>query len=840
MRPTEPAAAHSHRPTQKQTNKAFKSGHHSSKSSLKDAAKGRTSRPSERKSRPKTTNATLAASHSKLNRRNHAKQMQGKKLAALEDVGRIFSRKGADRVSRVVAVVPLTGDLSALQIVEQLLKSVDVECEGEGAVRTGDVVKFHNQSLRFILLPPASAPSSLFPILDATAAADFVVFGLSSEVEVDEVGETCLRALTGTGVGASGGVLGVVATLPSNLSHSTATRSSLHSFLTHFFPTIDRLACAAHATEASTVVRALCDKIPKGTRWREGRPRVLAERVEWDANEDGEFGTLRVEGVVRGARMSADRLIHLQGFGDFMIEKITSAPRATRTSKAGDETMDVLEDLSVPSPDADDLEAENVPDDADLLLGEQTWPTDAEIASAPAASSSRLGGEMLPPALPGTTPRRLKKVPKGTSAYQAAWILDDSDDEDWGSEDEEEVATDDAMDNDSESVVMDSGMDDTASVSARPFADLSPEQEAIQLQAYLADRARERALQNRDDMDFPDEIDTPLEVPARERFQRFRGMKSFRTSPWDPYEELPEEYSRCFMFEDFKRMGRKMELKAQREGVEAGTRVVVHIKNVPRALIDAHNPALPLVVFGLLKHEHKYSVMHFTIQRNTECTETVRSKDPLVVILGPRRFVINPIFSAHTSRGGGRGANNVHKFERFLRHGINATIATAYLPITFGSQPAVLLRVPASATAPDQTTHLIGTGSLLSSDPTRITAKRLILTGHPFKVHKKTATIRYMFFNQPDIEYYKPIALRTKRGRTGHIRESLGTHGYFKAGFDGPIDQMDVICLNLYKRCFPKWASVWDGGYVGAPKIREIEDAAEARGEDERDDVEME
>jgi hypothetical protein len=33
----------------------------------------------------------------------------------------------------------------------------------------------------------------------------------------------------------------------------------------------------------------------------------------------------------------------------------------------------------------------------------------------------------------------------------------------------------------------------------------------------------------------------------------------------------------------------------------------------------------------------------------------------------------------------------------------------------------------------------------------------------------------------------------------------------------------------LYKRCFPKWASVWDGGLVGAPKLREIEDAAEAR-----------
>jgi pre-rRNA-processing protein TSR1 len=148
----------------------------------------------------------------------------------------------------------------------------------------------------------------------------------------------------------------------------------------------------------------------------------------------------------------------------------------------------------------------------------------------------------------------------------------------------------------------------------------------------------------------------------------------------------------------------------------------------------------------------------------------------------------------------------VHKFERYLRHGATSVL-TAYLPITFGANvPAVLIHSDGS---------LVASGSLLSADPTRIIAKRYILTGHPYKVHKKTATIRYMFFNAPDVDYFKPIQLRTKKGRVGHIREHLGTHGYFKAGFDGPIDQMDTICLNLYKRCFPKWGKP-DGGQGGA------------------------
>lgn len=47
--------------------------------------------------------------------------------------------------------------------------------------------------------------------------------------------------------------------------------------------------------------------------------------------------------------------------------------------------------------------------------------------------------------------------------------------------------------------------------------------------------------------------------------------------------------------------------------------------------------------------------------------------------------------------------------------------------------------------------------------------------------------------------------MRTKMGRTGHIKEPLGTHGHMKCVFDGQLKSQDTVLLNLYKRIFPKW-----------------------------------
>ena len=52
-------------------------------------------------------------------------------------------------------------------------------------------------------------------------------------------------------------------------------------------------------------------------------------------------------------------------------------------------------------------------------------------------------------------------------------------------------------------------------------------------------------------MDFPDEVDTPLDQEARKRFLNYRGIKSIKNCSWDPFENLPTEYSKIWRFQNF-------------------------------------------------------------------------------------------------------------------------------------------------------------------------------------------------------------------------------------------------------------------------------------------------
>ncbi|KAJ1960028.1 ribosome biogenesis protein tsr1 [Dipsacomyces acuminosporus] len=814
-----------HRASLKQKHKPFKR-RHATKNALRDKAKGRTQRAAVK--------GKVMRKHTRIDRRNAVKNEQRKKREQIVMSTRIFS--GRHRAPKIVAVIPLCSDVRVSDIVRSLYESVDEQYQPDvGQTRHMLNVARFKQTLQFV-----EVSRNLLDILDVAKVADYMVMGISAEVEVDAFGEHCLSALQNQGHSSVFPVVQGLENLASKRRNDV--KKSLQSFMSHFFPDVDKVYTTETSTESMAILRMITSQVPKGIKWREIRPYMLADQVEFEPSaEDAQVGRLAISGYLRGANLSANRLIHIPNFGDFQIDQIFNTPIAIESAK-GNSIDEDNEPILLDKPDPEHQDSLLEANEPDLLNNEQTWPEEEEMEGWKEQMRKMEEDEERMAAENG---ERVIRVPKGTSKYQAAWIADsegeddgsdlsdydDDDDDDMMAdsdsgasdyEDESRSATDpfkaDAdegeeyeeirVDAQGNPIADDENEDENEDVNSDNEGMLSPEEEERQLKDYL----KQRSLQNRDDLQFPDEVDTPMDTPARERFARYRGLQSFRTSPWDPYENLPLDYSRIFQFENFKRTQQRVIRQMEDAPVKAGMHVRIILKAVPAQVAVSYNPHRPFVVFGLMQYEHQMSVVHFTITRNEDYTEPVRSKDPMIIHYGFRRYNVQPLFSQHTR--GGPGTNNVHKFERFLQHGTVA-VGTIFAPIQFGSAPVSLyLPTPAAASAMDSGDEptpvvptLIGTGTSLEANPSRILAKRIILTGAPFKIHKRGAVIRYMFFNPEDIEWFKPVQLRTKYGRIGHIRDSLGTHGYMKCIFDGPIKQMDTICMNLYKRVFPKWTT---------------------------------
>ncbi|KAL8666431.1 MAG: hypothetical protein Q9202_001454 [Teloschistes flavicans] len=821
--------AHHHRSSTKIAHKPFKS-RHATKGFIKELTKGKIDR--HEKGSRKTPHQQVM---SKLDRRNQAKQLRQIKHQQNVRTTSVFA--GHYGAPRIVVVVPLCADCDATMAIRQLSRSEDehADMQVEGPRRVN--VERFKQTLQYV-----PVENDLVSVMNACRVADFVILLLSPEQEAGEHGEQLIRAIEGQGIS---NVLTMVQNLhiiqPQKKQSHIVT--SLKSYINHFFPDQDKVSSLDSDRECANVIRSLCTTTPKGVVWREDRTWMLVENVKWpeiaDGTEDG--GAVVVTGVVRGKGMKADRLVQIGDWGHFQIEKITHATfPAAKKRKADGMTMEaeVAGDqvLEIPDEDQDDLD--------ELAPYDETMEDTEEIPTSQTPSERKgvlLDDHHYYSDEASTMPPPPKKLPRGTSSYQAAWFLGDMSDDD-SSDGEEQTAVDvegdipinpqdepSATDNNN-NIEPTEATPSEYPAESEAFNDPSLAEDARGLEDYRASRKTTAA----EDREFPDEIELHPSVLARERLARYRGLRSFKTSTWDtshdrPYE--PQDYDRLLAIPDYRAARKSAVREALVGGVPPGTRVNIHLRNVPPSL----QPPTPqntsaiqtndiLTATSLLRHEQKRSVIHCTITLPSSSPNPLASKTRLLVQIGARRFLATPLFSQT-----GNTPNNVHKYLRFLHPGQTA-VASFIAPVTWGSVPVLYFSLPSSSSSSspssppshhhhqqppnhhEQQPHLLASGTTLPPSPPRISAKRIILTGHPYKIHRNTVTVRYMFFNRDDVRHFAALRLFTKRGRQGYVRESLGTHGYFKAGFDGRVGALDSVGVSLYKRVWPRGAVAWRGG----------------------------
>ncbi|XP_076651890.1 tsr1 ribosome assembly factor [Halictus rubicundus] len=766
-----------HRPGAfKQTNKPHKTGRHRSKGSISSDVKGKVS--------VKVLSKRVHKNLGKEARRHQSSQIRKKKREDVLQQKRNLG--GSNSAPILVCVIPLQESLDV-----QNMLSVLTKADENANVTTSPCGTTHISVPRFkqrfsIIIPPVG---NVFATLDATKVATTVLFVVSTlngqgDEILDDWGQEIIMSCVAQGLTVP--VVALTNLENIHIKKRQDYKNRVQAAIEKWLPE-EKIFQLDTATDALNVLKRIGSQKQRIVAYKNKRPHLLAEEIKFNSDKAStDLGTLMVSGYLRGIPLSVNGLIHIPGLGDFQMSQMDAPtdpyPMETKQRKRND-AMDeepYVRFLDRADPKKQEcLDSENTPDPMDA---EQTWPTEEEMAQAEASRKKKI----------------VKKVPKGTSEYQAAWIPDEDgeevDDEYSDEESEDGMSVDEAKSQEDS--------DEEAEENEEEYETITVSEAAPDEQKYDQDMdmieekaAIEKLKLAKLDAQFPDEVDTPQDMLAKVRFQKYRGLESFRVSPWDPKENLPLDYGRIFQFENFDRT-RKRVFKESQETVGAmpGWYITIHVANVRRDLFTAFCALenRPLIVFGLLPNEQKMSLLNVVLKHTNLSMQPMKSKQQLIFQCGFRRFTACPIFSQHTN-------GNKHKYERYFRPEMTL-VASMYAPITFPPCPVLcyLERLNGSL-------ELIATGSVLSANPDRIVVKRVVLSGHPFKVHKRSAVVRFMFFHREDINWFKPVELRTKYGRRGHIKDPLGTHGHMKCVFNGQLKSQDTILMNLYKRVFPKW-----------------------------------
>ncbi|KAF7494176.1 Pre-rRNA-processing protein TSR1 -like protein [Sarcoptes scabiei] len=718
---------------------------------------------------------------SRLVRKNRLLQLKKLKLSKIQE-----PKRSSCIAPILISILDCSGDVT---YIEKLFQSLDLTNSVKFSER-GSLINLFISKLKTKFQICFLNPNDLYSSLDLTKISDYLLLIHSSKTKnenghldlketalLDAIYNHCLPKI----------ILADVRR-PDGLHRKERSKSNVSEFLALRYPgmlSVDNQKLYSLDT-TNDLIKLLyfCSskkRQNKRNSYCHNRSQILVENFNFVPNDnDDKIGNLQVEGYVRHNALNPNSLIYISGFGEFQIDKI-EAINNDHLNGTNRFTEFVISSDPLQRPD---LERENP---IEMIIDD----------SCKADSESK------------NTVVEKKSVPKGTSEYQAAWLVDSDNEID----DEEE---DDEVDSDEEDEIINQikklqfapiKMEDENEMKRSKDIDDACDEEELKGEENVdgidfnddtdLDEDREMLAKFREEKDyemFPDEIDTPMEQFAKDRFRKYRGLKSFRTSTWDPEENLPADYSRIFKFKNFHAMRKKI-LHSSAIGIEPGFYARVHLINVPRELYNHYhqNPSKPLILFELLINEHRMSVMNIALKKLSTFTEPIRSKETLLFHVGYRRFWSQPIFSEHT-------IGDKHRYEKFLRND-SVCVATLYAPITYPPAPVLVY------CRNDDTNQLelIAIGSLLDCSPDRLNIKRLILSGHPFKINRKHAVVRFMFFNREDILWFKPIELRTKYGRTGHIIEPIGTHGHMKCIFDRQLQSQDTVLMNLYKRIFPKW-----------------------------------
>lgn len=285
-----------------------------------------------------------------------------------------------------------------------------------------------------------------------------------------------------------------------------------------------------------------------------------------------------------------------------------------------------------------------------------------------------------------------------------------------------------------------------------------------------------------------EDVEQAKRLAKKERLKELFNMDYDDQGETSYYDELKAEFDVQSQLNKKEFVDMDDELRVQYEGFRPGMYVRVEVEGIPCELITNFDPSYPLILGGLLNGESNIGFVQVRLKKHRWYQKILKTRDPLILSLGWRRFQTLPLYTIHDHNG----RNRLLKYTPQHMH----CMTTFWGPITPQGNGILAVQNVADVTA---NFRVAATGVVTELDKSIEIVKKLKLTGTPIKIFKKTAFIKGMFSSALEVAKFEGAAIRTVSGIRGQIKKALSKpEGAFRATFEDKMLMSDIAFVRTW------------------------------------------
>ncbi|XP_077359239.1 ribosome biogenesis protein BMS1 homolog [Festucalex cinctus] len=288
-------------------------------------------------------------------------------------------------------------------------------------------------------------------------------------------------------------------------------------------------------------------------------------------------------------------------------------------------------------------------------------------------------------------------------------------------------------------------------------------------------------------------VDDDDEVQKNKRLDKKRRLKERFDAEYDDgdatyFDDLKEEMQKQAELNRAEFEDLDDETRVQYEGFRPGMYVRLEISSLPCEFVTNFDPHYPIILGGLGSNEGSAGYLQMRLKKHRWYNRILKTRDPLILSLGWRRFQTIPLY--HIEDHNGR-----HRLLKYTPQHMHCG-ASIWGPITPQGTGFLALQSVAGINA---NFRIAATGVVLDLDKSVTVVKKLKLIGYPYKIFKNTCFIKGMFNTVLEVAKFEGASIRTVSGVRGQIKKAMSTPpGSYRATFEDRLLMSDIVFLRSW------------------------------------------